>query len=338
MTTVKLSDYILEQTISTSNVSDIEIERLFAECEVQLSLLEAYTKQAMIQESLRSIINGQVQKMANKASTTQVSTDFSQVATKLFKTAVAVVVKVGLDWYKTMEPLRAHNVGEKWDSVVETIKTQGVSAAKPQIQALRDTVVNEAPVFIQCFKTVTSSLGNVIKNKILGRQSSYLDEMVVNAYVTGSDPVTDFATIQKYADYLTNMTAGARALGTQISLKEAVDMTFDPQFRQQLEYLNKVCGEQDIQDMMQQQKQASNTSGNTNPSKMSAFANVMRRLLTSLEKMRDSVYPKIKKAISDLMSVVSYNGFNRNGVNTSYASGNTNGMNIQTYRMQPRRV
>ena len=144
-----------------------------------------------------------------------------------------------------------------------------------------------------------------------------------------------FVTIQKYADYLTNMTAGARALGTQLSLDDAVKMSSDPQFRQELEYLNKVCGEQNIQDIMQQQKQASGTSRNTNPSKMSAFANVMRRLLTSLEKMRDSVYPKIKKAISEIMRLVSYNSFSGNGVNTSYASGNTNGMNIQTYRMQP---
>ena len=49
---IKLSDYILEQSISDASVSDIEIERLFAEMNVCMCLLNLSTKQTMFQEAL----------------------------------------------------------------------------------------------------------------------------------------------------------------------------------------------------------------------------------------------------------------------------------------------
>lgn len=52
MTTIKLSDYILEQSVSDASISDIEIERLFAEMDVCLAMMEFFIKE----QSMRDII------------------------------------------------------------------------------------------------------------------------------------------------------------------------------------------------------------------------------------------------------------------------------------------
>jgi hypothetical protein len=52
---IKLSDYILEQSVSDASVTDIEIERVFAEMDVSMCLLNAYLKQAMYQEATSSM-------------------------------------------------------------------------------------------------------------------------------------------------------------------------------------------------------------------------------------------------------------------------------------------
>ena len=52
---IKLSDYILEQSVSDASVSDVEIERVFAEMDVSMCLLNAYLKQAMYQEATSSM-------------------------------------------------------------------------------------------------------------------------------------------------------------------------------------------------------------------------------------------------------------------------------------------
>lgn len=50
MTTIKLSDYILEQSVSDVSISDIEIERLFAEMDVCLAMMEFFIKEQSMQD------------------------------------------------------------------------------------------------------------------------------------------------------------------------------------------------------------------------------------------------------------------------------------------------
>lgn len=50
MTTIKLSDYILEQSVSDASISDIEIERLFAEMDVCLAMMEFFIKEQSMQD------------------------------------------------------------------------------------------------------------------------------------------------------------------------------------------------------------------------------------------------------------------------------------------------
>ena len=50
MTIIKLSDYILEQSISDASVSDIEIERLFAEMDVCFAMMEFFNKEQSMQD------------------------------------------------------------------------------------------------------------------------------------------------------------------------------------------------------------------------------------------------------------------------------------------------
>ena len=58
MTTIKLSDYILEQSISDASVSDIRREQLIAEMEVCFALFDAYNKQMVMESNKDTITSG----------------------------------------------------------------------------------------------------------------------------------------------------------------------------------------------------------------------------------------------------------------------------------------
>jgi hypothetical protein len=65
--TIKLSDYILEQTISDASVDDIMIEQAVAEVEVASAMLEAYFKQVAMYG------DGYFQEMNNGKSETEIN-------------------------------------------------------------------------------------------------------------------------------------------------------------------------------------------------------------------------------------------------------------------------
>ena len=50
MATIKLSDYIMEQEVSTASCEDIVLEQLQAEINVNVALAEAYAKQILMME------------------------------------------------------------------------------------------------------------------------------------------------------------------------------------------------------------------------------------------------------------------------------------------------
>ena len=140
---IKLSDYILEQSISDASVDDIELERLFAEMNVKLSLIDALLKDSsLIQEGLiGNAAAANFRKLGEKWSGINSTKQLTGSTTQLLQMILDVIVALGKTCVQSIQIIDQIFNQEEYahyhqfmEEVKEKIKTTDDKALKGQLK------------------------------------------------------------------------------------------------------------------------------------------------------------------------------------------------------------